>query len=231
MGAFFVTGSGTDVGKTFVCAGLARLLRREGRAVELLKPVVSGFDPDAPEGSDPAILLDALGRPSTADNIAAISPWRFRAPLSPDMAAAAEGRVLDLAAVTAYCATAIAAAPDVLLIEGVGGVMVPFTARETQLDLMRALRTPLIFVAASYLGALSHALTGLEVLKARGLDIGAVVVNETRESPVDLAATQAALACFSTAPVLALRRHDVAASDAAFAMLAALLRLRRQRTN
>jgi dethiobiotin synthetase len=226
MGAFFVTGSGTDIGKTFVCAALIRRLRREGRAVEALKPVVSGFDPGAPAGGDPAILLAALGRLPTEENIGRISPWRFKAPLSPDMAAAAEGRVLDAAEVTAFCAGAIAAAEGVLLIEGAGGVMAPLGARATQLDLMRALALPAIFVAGSYLGALSHALTGLEALKSRGLDVRAVVVNETPESSVALAATCATLARFTAAPVLALPRTGAAQEadeEGTVARLAALL--------
>ncbi len=108
MSAFFVTGSGTDVGKTFVTAGLVRALKAHGRAVDVLKPVVSGYNADNPAGSDPAVLLEALARPQTEENLAQISPWRFRAPLSPDMAAATEGRAIDMAAVTAFCREAVA---------------------------------------------------------------------------------------------------------------------------
>jgi dethiobiotin synthetase len=222
MAAFFITGSGTDVGKTFLAAGLARRLTSQGRAVEVLKPIVSGFDPANPAGSDPAILLDALGRPPTAENLAHIAPWRFRAPLSPDMAAAAEGRALDMTEAAGFCKVAIAAAPDVLLIEGAGGVMVPLNARETQLDLMRALRLPVIFVGASYLGALSHTLTGLEVLKSGGLDVRALVVSETPGSSVGLDATCATLAHFAAVPVLALPRNGDP-RETALARLGALL--------
>ncbi|MGE4220566.1 MAG: ATP-dependent dethiobiotin synthetase BioD, partial [Alphaproteobacteria bacterium] len=63
MSAVFVTGTGTDIGKTFVAAGLIRHLRAQGSAPDALKPVVSGFDPALPAGSDPAVLLEALGRP------------------------------------------------------------------------------------------------------------------------------------------------------------------------
>jgi|BarGraIncu00222A_1022003.scaffolds.fasta_scaffold65848_2 dethiobiotin synthetase len=223
MSAFFVTGSGTDVGKTFVTAGLVRALKTRGRAVDVLKPVVSGYNADNPAGSDPAVLLEALARPQTEENLAQISPWRFRAPLSPDMAAATEGRAIDMAAVTAFCREAAARAKGVLFIEGAGGVMAPFTARQTQLDLMSALEIPLIFVAGSYLGAIGHALTGLDTLKCRGLDLRALVVNETPGSSVDLKATCSSLGNFTAAPVLALRWGDSAANEAAFARLAALV--------
>ncbi len=178
MGAIFITGSGTDVGKTFVAAALIRRLKAQGLSVEALKPVVSGYNPDNPAGSDPAVLLEALALPMTEENLAKISPWRFRAPLSPDMAAATEGRAIDMGAVAAFCARAVSAAKDALVIEGAGGVMSPVGAQQTQADLMSALDIPVIFVAGSYLGAISHALTGLDALKCRGLELRALVVNE-----------------------------------------------------
>src|SRR5258706_12022749 len=116
MTAIFVTGTGTDVGKTFVTTGLIRHLRATGRPVEALKPVVSGFDPDAPATSDPGLLLAALDRALTQAEIDRISPWRFRAPLSPDLAAAREGRNLDYKRLVEFSRQAILAAKDVLLV-------------------------------------------------------------------------------------------------------------------
>ena len=98
----FVTATGTDIGKTFVACGLIRALRRKGRAAAALKPVLSGFEPAEAEGSDSGRLLAALGRPVTPDEIARISPWRFAAPLSPDMAALREKRTLDFAGVVDF---------------------------------------------------------------------------------------------------------------------------------
>lgn len=223
MGAFFVTGSGTDIGKTFVAVGLARALRASGRAVDILKPIVSGFDEAHPDGSDPALLLAALGRPATRDNLGEISPWQFKAPLSPDMAAAAEGRALDVAEIQAFCDAAIVRAKDILLIEGAGGVMAPLNGRQTQLDLIAALRLPLIFIGGSYLGAISHALTALDAVLRRGVETRAVVVSETAGSTVDLDATLATLGNFVKAPLLALRRGDLAVNEAVIAQLCALL--------
>jgi len=87
MSAIFITATGTDIGKTFVAAGLIRHWRAAGRTVEALKPVVTGFDPAAAAASDPGVLLTALGRPVTPAEIDSLAPWRFTAPLSPDMAA------------------------------------------------------------------------------------------------------------------------------------------------
>src|SRR5690349_10205115 len=118
MPAIFVTSTGTDIGKTFVTAGMIRHLRRDGRAVDALKPVVSGYDSSVVETSDPAVLLEALGRPVNADEIARMSPWRFRAPISPDQAAAREGRTIEFQELTDFSRQAIESAPGVLLIEG-----------------------------------------------------------------------------------------------------------------
>jgi dethiobiotin synthetase len=197
MTAIFVTATGTDIGKTFVTAGLASVLREQGRAVAALKPVVTGFTPETAAASDPAVLLAALGRPVTEQSIADVAPWRFTAPLSPDMAARQEGRGLDFAALVTFCRDAIAARTDVLLIEGVGGVMVPLDATHTVLDWMVALRAPLILVAGSYLGTISHTLSALDVLARHALEVRAVVVSESVDSPVALDDTVASIARFA----------------------------------
>ena len=123
MAAYFVTSTGTDIGKTFVTAALIRYLRESNQPVQALKPVVSGYDASVAETSDPAVLLDALGRPVTAEEVNRIAPWRFRAPLSPDLAAAREGRRIDFDELIKFSRTAIDAATGPLFIEGVGGIM------------------------------------------------------------------------------------------------------------
>jgi dethiobiotin synthetase len=205
MPALFVTATGTDIGKTFVSCGLISHLRQEGRTVEAIKPVVTGFDPTAAAASDPAILLAALGRPQV--DIPAISPWRFKAPLSPDLAARREGRAIDFAQLVDFCQAAIGSAKDALLVEGIGGIMVPLDDRNTVLDWMLALRLPLILVTGSYLGALSHTLSAVDVLRGRDLRIAAAVVSESVASPVPLDDTVAVLARFvQPIPVFALPR-------------------------
>src|SRR6266568_776447 len=102
MSAYFVTSTGTDIGKTFVTAGLIGYLRNAGGKVAALKPVVSGYDSSVVETSDPAVLLKALGRDVSADEIERIAPWRFRAPLAPDMAAAREGRSVEFDTLIAF---------------------------------------------------------------------------------------------------------------------------------
>jgi dethiobiotin synthetase len=174
----FVTATGTDVGKTFVTAALVRHLRNAGTTVDAFKPVVSGFDPASIASSDPGVLLAALGRDATNDALDRIAPWRFAAPLAPDLAAGAEGRSIDFAALVEFSRNA-AYGRGTIFIEGVGGIMVPLDQTHTVLDWMSALRIPVLLVAGSYLGTISHTLTALHVLAQRNLDIAGVVVSES----------------------------------------------------
>ena len=182
MSAYFVTGTGTDVGKTFVAAGLVRHLYTTGEPVWALKPVVSGFDEAKAYASDPAQLLAAMNHATSLQCIARISPWRFAAPISPDMAAKREEKEIDFEAVVDFCREGIAAHRGTLLIEGVGGVMVPLDARHTVLDWMAALGIPAILVTGTYLGTLSHTLTAADAMKRAGVKLAALVVNESEGS-------------------------------------------------
>ena len=197
MSACFITATGTDIGKTFMARGLIRALLARGRKVAALKPVVSGFEPAEAAGSDSGLLLSALGRPVTLDAIAEISPWRFAAPLAADMAAAREGRTLDTRELIRFCNGAIAANPDVLLVEGAGGVMSPVSADYIVLEWMAALGLPVILVAGSYLGTISHTLTALDVLARRNLAVASLVISQTPGSPVRLDETRDTIARFA----------------------------------
>jgi dethiobiotin synthetase len=225
MTAVFVTATGTDIGKTFVTAGLIRNFRAAGRTVEAIKPVVSGFDPQAWQESDPAVLLAALGRPVTLAEADRISPWRFAAPLSPHMAARREGRAIAFQEVVDFCRQAMAARRGTLLIEGVGGILVPLDDHRSVLDLMSVLRIPILLVAGSYVGTVSHTLTALEVLVRRNLNVAGVVVSESETSAASLEDTVTTLQGFADSiDVVGIPRLAVGASDdAAFARVAELI--------
>jgi dethiobiotin synthetase len=224
MTAIFVTATGTDIGKTFVTAGLIAVLREQGRAVEALKPVMTGYTPETAEASDAGVLLTALGWPVNEETIADISPWRFEAPLSPDMAARREGGVLAFNRLVDFCRERIATRKDVLLIEGVGGVMVPIDDTHTVLEWMVALRVPVILLAGSYLGTISHTLTAFDVLRRNDIEVRAIVVNESEGSTVPLDDTVASIARFARAELLALpRRADDVRVAAVFWRLTELM--------
>lgn len=205
MTAIFITATGPDVGKTLVVAALIRHLRAMGHTVDAIKPIVSGYEPAQAAASDPGALIAALGLPFSPESIERTSPWRFRAALSPDLAARLEGRNIDVDAVIAYCKTAVERRHDILLIEGVGGIMEPLDQHRTVLDVMMALRLPLILVTGSYRGALSHTLTALDSLFRRDMNVLATIVSETAGSKLALDDVVAAISRF-TEPVIGLPR-------------------------
>lgn len=181
MKRFFVAGTGTDLGKTHIACALLRAAVSRGQTVDAFKPVVSGFDQAQPEASDPARLAAAMGRP---DAWPEISPRRYRAPLAPNLAARLEGETLAMADLAADCQAWLESRDvDLALVEGAGGVMSPLTDDATNLELMTTLALPVLLVAGSYLGTASHLLTALEVLRARGLTVSAIVVSQSLDAP------------------------------------------------
>lgn len=207
MAAFFVTGAGTDIGKTWAAAQLLVYWRAKGLDAQAVKPVATGYDPARPQDSDAAALLRALGRPVDAAAVEAMTPIRLRAPLSPDQAARRDGVGITAKSAAAACWPTLAFAKGPVLVEGAGGVMTPLNESETMLDLILALGLPSIFLAGSYLGAISHALTGLAAMRARGAGAALILVNETPGSTVNLHETAETLKSHAQgAPVLAIPR-------------------------
>jgi dethiobiotin synthetase len=197
--AYFITATGTDIGKTWLTAGLLAACRARGAPVRALKPVMSGYDPARHEDSD----IAKVGAGRTA--------WVYAAPLSPDLAAAKEGKAIDFDALLSWCRGEIDRNDGLLLIEGVGGAMVPLTVRHTVRDWIAALGVPTLLVCGSHLGALSHTLTALAALREAGVVPVIIVVNESAGSTVSLEDTLASLAPHvGGISLVALRRDDTA---------------------
>lgn len=175
MSAYFIAGTGTDIGKTFVSCAFAHA------GFRAYKPVVSGF---AGEDTDTHRLIAAMGR----GDINGVSPWRYQAPLSPDMAAAHEGKTVPYDKLLRWSRAKL---EERAVFEGAGGVMVPLDTHHTTRDWMEMLGLPVILVAGSYLGSISHTLTALEAL--RNLKLQAIILNESEKSTVTLEATRETL--------------------------------------
>jgi dethiobiotin synthetase len=203
--AIFITATGPDVGKTLVVASLIRHLQQIGHAVDVIKPIVCGYEPAQAASSDLATLIAALELPFSPETIERMAPWRFRAALPPELAAQYEKRHIDFDEVVTYCQWAVEQRRGVLLIDGIGGIMTPLDPNRTVLDVMMALRLPLILVTGSYPGALSHTLTALDSLFRRDMTLLATIVSETPGSKVPLEEVVASIARF-TEPVIGLPR-------------------------
>ncbi len=172
---FFVTGTDTGVGKTFVTCGLIWFLRDQGKKVAAMKPVETGCKEHrgALLAEDASLLSDATSYSGPIDDLC---PYRFRLPLSPEAAARADGVKIDLNRIL-DARKRRAEDADILFVEGAGGFLVPLADKLDTSDLIAKLKAKVILVAGSRIGCINHTLLTLEALERRGLSTAAVILN------------------------------------------------------
>ncbi len=206
MRGTFVTGTGTEVGKTVVAAVLARAQAAQGRKVAVFKPAVSGLDELAGELPDHELLRLASDTSQSDDEIA---PYRYGPAVSPHLAAEMAGEAIDPEQLRT-AARAAADGHDLLVCEGVGGFLVPLTPDYLVRDLARELALPVVIVASPGLGTINHTLLTLEAVRAAGLEVGAVVVNPWPEEPSAMEeSNRETIARLGEVPVRTLPRVDL----------------------
>jgi dethiobiotin synthetase len=202
----FVVGTDTGVGKTRVASAIARCLAREGRRVGVLKPLATGVPGAAGGGEDAAWLIAAAGGSIPPERVV---PLAFEAPLAPVVAARLLGKRLEQAEVESALDTALAwwaDRADVMVVEGIGGLLTPVAEGTTVADLAVRLDYPLVVVARRALGTLNHTLLTTEAALRRGLRVAGLVLN----SPSGAADASAELAEETAADELARRLESVA---------------------
>lgn len=200
----FVTGTGTEVGKTVVAATIARSLADEGKRVAVFKPAVTGLD----EGveTDHALLRRASGSEQSDEEIA---PYRYGPPASPHLAAALAGEEIDPERLRQAAAMAAEGA-EAIVCEGVGGLLVPLSPGYLVRDLAADLGYPLVVVAGPGLGTINHTLLTLEAARAAGLEVAAIVLTPWPDEPTEIErSNRETLAELAGAPVLTLPRIDL----------------------
>jgi dethiobiotin synthetase len=201
----FVTGTGTEVGKTVVAATIARTALERGERVGVFKPAVSGVD----EGGEPdhALLRRAAGSAQTDDEVA---PYRYGPPVSPHLGAELAGEAIDPARLRS-AARAAAAAADFLVVEGVGGFCVPLTLGYLIRDLARDLALPVVIAGVPGLGAINHTLLTIEAVRSVGLEAAAVVLTPWPSEPGAVErSNREAIERLGQVPVQTLGRLDLA---------------------
>jgi dethiobiotin synthetase len=198
----FVTGTDTGAGKTIVSAALVAAMARAGERVVAHKPVVTGLDePAALWPPDHELLAAAAGmRPED------VAPLRFGPAVSPHLAAQLDGVLIDPAEVIAR-ARAAGAREDTLIVEGVGGLLVPLSEELSVRDLAVALGLEVLIAARPGLGTINHTLLTLQAARAAGLAVRAVVLTPWPEQPSPLErSNRATIARLGQVEVAALRR-------------------------
>ena len=170
---WFVTGTDTGVGKTVVACALLRAVRARGFEVGGIKPIETGVGPEGP--LDALALREAAGN---GDPIEIVCPQRFALPAAPQVAARHEQRVIDWSWIDSAFEQ-LSLGRRYLVAEGAGGLLVPFDAETTMLDLAERWELPLLIVARAALGTINHTRLTLEVARRRGVAIAGVVVSHT----------------------------------------------------
>lgn len=173
--SLFVTGTDTEIGKTFVSAALLRGFAHAGLRATALKPVAAGaYERDGVWHNEDADQLDAAASVLLPPEVR--TPFLLKEPAAPHIAAALEGVTLDMARI-ADCHEAACERADTVVVEGVGGFRVPLTATVDTADLAVALGLPVLLVVGMRLGCISHALLTAEAIAARGLKLAGWVAN------------------------------------------------------
>jgi dethiobiotin synthetase len=175
----FVTGTDTGVGKSVVAAAICAALAARGERVAAFKPAVSGLDDEPGEfGYDHELLASVSTVGQTPEEVA---PWRFGPPVSPHHAAELAGERIEPAELVAA-----ARAHELLVCEGVGGLLVPITPGYLVRDLAIDLELPVVVAARSGLGTINHTLLTVEAARTAGLRVAGVVMTPWPEDPTEM---------------------------------------------
>jgi dethiobiotin synthetase len=193
----FVTGTGTEVGKTVVAAAIARTLAAAGRTVAVFKPAVTGLDEPLADGPIRRVSGDISAHRSLADHellrLAAgsgqsddeIAPYRYGPAVSPHLAAALASEEIEPEQLRGAARQAARGA-DALVCEGVGGLLVPLSPGYLVRDLAADLGYPLVIVASPGLGTINHTLLTIEAARAADLEVATVVLTPWPDEPTEI---------------------------------------------
>jgi dethiobiotin synthetase len=182
MRSIIVTGTDTGVGKTTVAAALARSLRSKGINVGVMKPFAASNErySDKYRSADTAILAEAA---SVDECDHEINPFFYSLPAAPFVAASITGETAIAITAAVSSLEKVGAKHDFLIIEGIGGLMVPLTEKETFADFAKAVNAPMLLVASCKIGTLNHILLTLRVSRNYGLRIAGLVLNSFPRRP------------------------------------------------
>ncbi len=179
---YFITGTDTGIGKTVATAALQAVLQSEGRSTGIMKPIETGVDAhcSSSANSDAKFLLEAAG---LTDELSDICPVRLKTPAAPYQAALMEGVDIDVSLILAAYQR-LAEKYEVMLVEGVGGLLVPISKNYAVIDLISDMGLPVLIVAGYQLGTLNHTLMTLRNLKEKNLTVTGILMTQFDPEPL-----------------------------------------------
>lgn len=187
--SFFITSTGTNIGKTYCTVEIIKSLIKKKILVNPYKPILSGFNLKKIEESDSYKILRTVKKNVDIKDIKFITPWLFNNAIAPSLAAEKENKSLDYNQVFNWCFDKINYKNKnnpINIIEGAGGILVPIEKEKTILDLIIDLKIPIILVVGNYLGSVSHTLSVIKNIQFSRLNIINIIINQNNDCDLDI---------------------------------------------
>jgi len=187
--SFFITSTGTNIGKTYCTIEIIKSLIKKKIEVNTFKPILSGFNSKKIEQSDSYKILRTIKKNIDIKDIKSMTPWLFNNAIAPSLAAEKENKNLEYNQVLNWCLDKINYKNNknsINIIEGAGGILVPIEKEKTILDLIIDLRIPVILVVGNYLGSVSHTLSVVKNIQFSKLNIINIIINQNNDFDLDI---------------------------------------------
>lgn len=194
MRSFFVTGTDTGIGKTYFTCALAQLMRDSGIDVGVMKPFATGVPQKSGFKSEDVELL--VRHSGVSDSESLINPYFFAIPASPYTASRKLGREIDVSLVLSSFEK-LQSSHDVMLVEGIGGILTPILRDYVVADLIRDLNLDALVVAGTQLGTVNHTLLTLDACKKHGIRTAGLVLNSASKNGYNVLDLEADLVSLS----------------------------------
>lgn len=204
MNRYFISGTDTDCGKTYITVQLLKLLNQQQHQTQALKPIASG----AKRVNDQLLSDDVLQlQAANVNKSLAINQWLFEEPIAPHLAARHEHIMLSVEEIQRFCDQDCFAHFETLLIEGAGGLCVPINSRQTWIDFVQLMQIPVIFVVGMRLGCINHALLSASLMQQKSVSCVGWIANCLQPSMLALEENIQTLTEMMPFPLLGIARY------------------------
>ena len=204
MKPLFITATDTDIGKTFVCAGIANSLKKLGINVGIMKPFACGVKQKNGFSSNDLSILSKAANVHDPEEL--VNPFFFPIPASPYTAAKNLGVKIDIKHIM-KCFTALDKIHDVILVEGIGGIMTPILKNYAVIDLIKCLNTNTIIVTSSKIGTVNHTIMTCEMCKNMKIPVKGLIINNIDSTGYPISELERDLSALTDLPVLCSLPH------------------------
>ncbi len=185
----FITSTGTNLGKTYCFVEILKELARRKIVINGYKPILSGFNFENIADSDSYKILETIKIEPKIEDIKEISPWLFKNPIAPSIAAIKENKSLKYKEVLKWCLKK-SNNSEINIFEGAGGIHVPIEGTKTILNLIQELKCKVVLIVGNYLGSVSHTISAIKNIQHENLEIINVIINQNIDNDINIEDTK-----------------------------------------